>query len=43
MRLEMLFEPGSVIVPRALSKGGRSMKFSDVIAIELHGRFAWVR
>ena len=40
MRLEMLFEPGSVTVPRALNKGGRSMKFSDVIAVELHRRFA---
>jgi hypothetical protein len=39
--LEMLFEPGNVIVPCALSSGGRSMKFSDVIAIELQGRFAW--
>jgi hypothetical protein len=30
-------------VPRALSRGGRSIKFTDVIAIELHGRFARAR
>jgi len=36
----MLFDPGSVIVPRALSKGGRSIELSGVITDESHARFA---
>jgi hypothetical protein len=42
MRLEMLLEPGKVIVPRALSKGGRFRKFKVVITIKLRCKFAWV-
>jgi hypothetical protein len=34
MRLEMLFDPGNLIVPLALNKGGRSRKLIGDIVIE---------